>query len=127
MEEVLERIASLGWEGRDYFGVQMTLEESLTNAIRHGNLCDESKLVRAECKVGSNRFWLSVEDEGEGFQPDAVPDCRDDENLESFGGRGMLLIRSYMSEVRFNDRGNCITVETHRGFHPPDQDDSSDE
>lgn len=122
MDRVLEKMASLGWEGRDFFGVQMTLEETLTNAIRHGNLCDESKHVLVECKASEQEFWLSVEDQGEGFKPDAVPDCREEEHLEAFGGRGMLLIRSYMSEVSFNERGNRITVRTQRGYRPSSND-----
>ncbi len=118
LEEVLGRIEALGWEGRDHFGVQMTLEETLTNAIRHGNHCDESKRVRAACKVSGERFWMSVEDEGEGFRRDEVADCSAEENLEAFGGRGMALIDAYMEKVTFNERGNRITVETFRGFRP---------
>lgn len=123
LEEVLARIEALGWGGRDAFGVQMTLEETLTNAIRHGNHCDESKVVRAACKVSGDRFWLSVEDEGEGFCREDVADCTADENLGAFGGRGMALIDAYMEEVKFNDRGNRITVETHRGYRPPVEED----
>ena len=84
LEEVLARAEALGWGGRDSFGVQMTLEETLTNAIRHGNHSDESKVVRAACKVSADRFWLSVEDEGEGFCRDDVADCTADENLGAF-------------------------------------------
>lgn len=119
LEEVLEKLEGLGWDGRDHFGVQMTLEETLTNAIRHGNCEDESKLVRVACKVSGERFWLSVADEGEGFRRDEVADCTAEENLESFGGRGMALIDAYMEKVAFNEKGNRITVETFRGFRPP--------
>ena len=116
LEEVLAELTKLGWDGRDHFGVQMTLEETLTNSIRHGNGCDPSKLVTAECKISKDRFWLSVEDEGEGYKPADVPDCTADENLEAHGGRGMLLINCYMAEVSFNEKGNRTTVATHRGF-----------
>lgn len=116
LEDVLAAASRLGWEGRDYFGVQMTLEETLTNAIRHGNCCDPDKRVRAKCKLSPDRFWLSVEDEGKGFVPEEVADCTAEENLECFGGRGMMLINAYMAEVGFNERGNRITVATHRGF-----------
>ncbi|TWT90693.1 anti-sigma F factor [Pseudobythopirellula maris] len=119
LEEVLRRIADLGWEGRDYFGVQMTLEESLTNAIRHGNEADPSKTVRVSCKASPERFWLRVEDEGEGFNEEDVPDCREESRLERLGGRGMLLIHAYMEEVHLNDCGNVITVQTHRGYEGP--------
>lgn len=123
LEEVLATAESLGWEGRDYFGLQMTLEETLTNAIRHGNHCNVSKRVRAACKVSGERFWLRVEDEGHGFKRDEVADCTADENLGAFGGRGMALIDAYMAEVQFNERGNQITVGTHRGYRPPPTDE----
>lgn len=125
LDRVLAALADLGWDGRDYFGVQMTLEETLSNAIRHGNGCDASKLVHAECKATADRFWLSVEDQGDGYRLDEVPDCTDDENLERFGGRGMALIHSYMEEVGFNDRGNRITVATRRGYRPPDDEQAA--
>lgn len=111
MEEVLEQLKQLGWEGRDYFGVQMALEESLANAIKHGNCLDESKHVQVACKVSDRRFWLQVEDEGNGFCPDEVADCTSEEGLEATGGRGMMLIEAYMNEVKHNQRGNQITME----------------
>lgn len=118
LEDVLGRLAELGWEGRDLFGVQMTLEETLTNAIRHGNCSDPDKIVKANCKLSDQEFWLSVEDEGKGYDPACVKDCTADENLEALGGRGMLLIHSYMREVDLNEQGNQIIVSTHRGYRP---------
>ncbi|TWT48458.1 ATP-binding protein [Botrimarina hoheduenensis] len=123
LNEVLAHLAQLGWDGRDYFGVQMTLEETLTNAIRHGNGSDPEKKVQVLCRVSAERFWMSVEDEGHGFIPTEVADCTADENLEALGGRGMLLIRAYMEEVSFNERGNRITVATQRGYRPPPTED----
>lgn len=123
LEEILSELEKRGWEGRDHFGVQMTLEETFTNAIRHGNGCDQDKRVRVECRLSGERFWMSVEDEGDGFKLDHVADCTADENLEALGGRGMLLIQAYMESVSFNERGNQITVATHRGFRPPQSDD----
>ena len=111
MEEILQQLSGLGWEGRDYFGVQMALEESLSNAIRHGNKLDEAKVVQVECRVHADRFWICVEDEGEGFKPAEVADCTSEEGLEALGGRGMMLIEAYMTSVEHNGRGNCITME----------------
>jgi len=111
MEEILEQLSGLGWEGRDYFGVQMALEESLSNAIRHGNGLDESKTVEVVCKLDADRFWICVEDQGQGFQPDRVADCTTEEGLAATGGRGMMLIDAYMTKVEHNDRGNRITME----------------
>ncbi len=114
MQEILDELQALGWEGRDFFGVEMALEESLSNAIRHGNCMDESKSVLVECKVSPDRFWLRVTDQGTGFKPQSVPDCTADENLDCPGGRGLALIKAYMTRVEYNNCGNCVTMEKTR-------------
>lgn len=115
MEQVLNQLTKLGWSDRELFGIQMALEESLTNAIRHGNKLDESKHVKLECKLSPERFWLCVEDEGPGFIPANVPDCTHQQNLEAHGGRGLMLIRAYMTTVEYNECGNRVTMEKIRG------------
>jgi serine/threonine-protein kinase RsbW len=115
MREILAELRRLGWSDRELFGIEMALEESLTNAIRHGNQFDESKEVQVCCKFNAGHFWLKVEDEGPGFVPDEVPDCTDDDNLEECGGRGLMLIRAYMTRVEYCGRGNCVVMEKIRG------------
>jgi len=122
MEEIVRKLEGLGWAGRDLFGVRLALEESLSNAIRHGNRLDDSKQVFVQCKLSPDRFWLSVRDEGAGFRPKDVPDCTNDANLECCGGRGLALIMAYMTRVEYNERGNCVTMEKIRsadGAAPP--------
>src|SRR3954451_5293463 len=101
LEEILAQLEKLGWprDSRDYFGVQIALEESMTNAIRHGNRCDESKRVVVECKASPQRFWWQVTAEDRAFKRHSVPDCTADENLNCPGGRGLALMRAYMSSV----------------------------
>jgi serine/threonine-protein kinase RsbW len=125
MREILDQLAQLGWEGRELFGVEMALEESMTNAIRHGNKFDESKSVDVEAKVSAERFWIRVRDEGTGFCPNSVPDCTAEENLDCQGGRGVALIRAFMTRVEYNDRGNCVTMEKTRTSATPDNGDST--
>jgi serine/threonine-protein kinase RsbW len=116
IEEILCELERLGWpkDGRDYFGVLIALEESLSNAIRHGNKYDVSKQVLVECKASPEHFWLRVTDEGNGFEPLQVPDCTADENLECPGGRGLALMKAYMTRVEYSPRGNCVTMEKTR-------------
>jgi len=114
LREILSELEKLGWNGRDHFGIELSLEESLSNAIRHGNKYDESKVVLVECKASAEQFWLRITDEGNGFQPQKVPDCTADENLECPGGRGLALMSAYMTSVEYNDRGNCVTMEKTR-------------
>jgi serine/threonine-protein kinase RsbW len=111
IQQVLEELAELGWQRHDLFGVQMALEETISNGIRHGNKEDPDKQVHVQCHLGPHRFWAQIRDEGEGFLPGAVPDCRCAENLEAPGGRGLALICGFMTKVSYNECGNCITLE----------------
>jgi len=115
LREVLDQLTQLGWGRHDLFGVELVLEESLSNAIRHGNRFDEAKQVFVTCKASPERFWLKVRDEGAGFQPTKVPDCTADENLQCPGGRGLALIKAYMTHVEYNACGNSVTMEKVRG------------
>jgi serine/threonine-protein kinase RsbW len=124
MQQILEQLSQNGWAGRDLFAVEMALEESLTNAIRHGNRFDESKKVQVECKLSPERFWLRVHDEGPGFSPNKVPDCTAEENLDCPGGRGLALMKAYMTRVEHNECGNCVTMEKSRMTSAADGDSS---
>ncbi len=111
VQGILERLQQLGWEDKVLFGVHMALEESISNAIRHGNKEDSQKKVHIECEVCSTRFWAKICDEGEGYKPEEVPDCRSPENLEVPGGRGLTLIRAYMTSVEHSECGCCLIME----------------
>jgi serine/threonine-protein kinase RsbW len=111
IQGILDELTALGWKQSDLFGVHMALEESISNAVRHGNKHDPTKLVKVECRLGADHFWASVCDEGPGFSPSDVPDCCSPECLELPGGRGLALMNAYMTRVQYNDRGNCVTLE----------------
>lgn len=111
---IVENMQRIGWSEQDIFGVHMALEEAIINAIKHGNKRDPEKKVRVEVNSTIEYFFLRVTDEGQGFDPDAVPDCTADENLELGSGRGLLLMRHYMDEVNFNSRGNELEIRKRR-------------
>jgi serine/threonine-protein kinase RsbW len=94
----------------DIFSIKLALEEALINAIKHGNQMDRSKCVRVSYRVLPDRFEVHVTDEGTGFDPADVPDPTAVENLERPCGRGLMLMRHYMSEVAFSGRGNCVVM-----------------
>ena len=84
------------------------------NAIKHGNGLDASKEVHVLSELTERRFWIQISDEGPGFNPEDVPDPTLDENLELPSGRGLMLMRTFMAKVEFNERGNKVTMEKHR-------------
>ncbi len=48
---------------------------------------------------------------GKRFNPDDVPDCTADENLEVPSGRGVMLIKNFMNNVKYNECGNGLIME----------------
>lgn len=111
VQQILDEMKQLGWGDRVLFGVRMALEETISNAVRHGNKEDPNKQVHVECRLTPDRFWAKISDEGEGYEPESVPDCRCDENLELPGGRGLTLIRAYMTSVVHSECGRCVEIE----------------
>jgi len=113
-EQIVQLLAELQYSTRDQFGVRLALEEALVNAIKHGNGMDPAKSVRIDCELTPDCVRIEIEDEGPGFQLEDVPDPTADENLERPCGRGILLMRAYMTSVTYNDRGNRVTMIMNR-------------
>ena len=97
-----------GYDKDVIFALRLSLEEALSNAIRHGNRGEKFKKVLIRYLVESDRVEIYVRDEGAGFNPSAVPDPTLTENLENPTGRGIMLMRAYMSRVEYNEIGNEV-------------------
>ena len=111
IDQILAAMTARGWNDRDVFAVNMALEESFTNAIEHGNHCHSEKKFHVACRVSSDLVFISVADEGKGFQRELVPNPLEETNLDSPSGRGVLLINGFMTRVWYNDAGNEIFME----------------
>ena len=83
--------------------VSVAVRESVINAIKHGNREDRSKHVTVEFRLTPgpkpDEFTVQVFDEGEGFDPDAVANPLDPENVLKSSGRGIFFMRSFMDDV----------------------------
>ena len=90
--------------------ILMTLDEAMTNAHKHGNKADPKKKIFVRTKIGRDRMEMSIRDEGEGFDPDRLIDPLSEEGIERNCGRGVFLIKSYMDEVSYNDKGDELTI-----------------
>jgi len=95
---------------QEIFSVRLALEEALVNAIKHGNQMDRGKSVHISYRFLPDRFEIRITDEGTGFDPSDVPDPTAVENLERPCGRGLMLMRHYMTDVAYNERGNSVTM-----------------
>jgi serine/threonine-protein kinase RsbW len=108
--EIAKQLKAKRFNQHDIFGVRLALEEALVNAIKHGNRLDRRKKVRIHYHIRHGRFDIDIADEGPGFNPKHVADPLAPENIELPGGRGLLLMRHYMTEVEFHPPGNRVTM-----------------
>ena len=112
--ELLEEVARCGYSETCLFAIKLAVEEAVNNAIKHGNKLDPRKTVSLTYDVSPERTVIVVTDEGEGFDPRCLADPTADENLEKPTGRGVMLMRAYMDEVSFNDKGNQVRMTKRR-------------
>ena len=110
VQEAIETVVKAAFAEHEAFAVKMAVEEALVNAIKHGNQMDPDKTVRVRYALGPERFDVRITDEGPGFDPTDVPDPTLPENIERFCGRGLLLIRNFMSAVEYQGKGNVVVM-----------------
>ncbi len=123
------------WSDRDRLQIGMAIDEALVNAMHHGNLevksdlrdVDETKYydqinsrrtqkpycdrrVSVQAEFSEQHVCIQISDEGPGFDPNSIEDPTTDANVQRIGGRGLFLIRAFMSQVVHNASGNQITM-----------------
>jgi serine/threonine-protein kinase RsbW len=110
--EELEAVQKLIAEATTAFGLsddmaywmELTISESVINAIRHGNRCDPEKETHVRISFDGESVEVVVEDQGEGFNFEDLADPTQAENLLKPCGRGILIIRSFMDEVKLSHK-----------------------
>jgi len=115
VDQVRERlIAALhrhGYSKAATFAVRLAFEEAVSNAFRHGHRdLDDDEPIDVAFEVDNAKVRISIEDRGPGFDPSSVPDPTDTANLDKPFGRGLMLMRAYMTEVSHNARGNRVEM-----------------
>ena len=110
IQELSEKIGLMaGFDDDARYWIGLSIRESVTNAIQHGNKLDETKKVGIRFESLPGRFVIYVQDEGEGFDESDIPDALDPENLLKPSGRGIFYVRSFMDEVCYKilPEGGC--------------------
>lgn len=108
--QLLAQLGETGWPARDVYGIHLSLEEAFVNAIRHGNKSDPEKFVDLRFYLADDHLRIEIQDEGAGFNPETLPDPTSDEFLDRPNGRGVLLIRTFMTKVDYLGRGNHVVM-----------------
>ncbi len=106
----IEKEVSLN-EG-DLFALKISLEESLINAVKHGNHLNKDKKVKVSGRFIKQEEVLEVEveDQGRGYSADKLPDPVSAQNLYKLSGRGVYIIKRFMDKVEFLSGGRKIRM-----------------
>jgi len=70
--------------------------------------------VSVVCRLAEDLLHIEISDEGTGFDPERLPDPTDPDRVEALGGRGVMLMKTYMSRVEFRDGGSRVVMEKRR-------------
>ncbi|HUA21425.1 MAG TPA: ATP-binding protein [Bryobacteraceae bacterium] len=97
---VLTAAQEIGFGEDDLHQLGMAVRESMVNAVVHGNRYNARKKVRVSVTKDTDRLTIVIADEGDGFDPDAIPDPLAEENILRQSGRGLLLIRAFVDEFQ---------------------------
>jgi len=114
LDEILHQLRTHAWSQADIFAIHLSMEEAIVNAIKHGNQCDRHKKVSLFCQLDNDHIHIEVSDQGRGFDPDKLPNPTEDEHLLKPNGRGVFLMREFMSHLEFLDRGRRLIMEKRR-------------
>ena len=92
------------------YKIVLLVSEAVTNAIEHGNEMDASKKVFVDIEIGKKQVQITVEDEGKGFQREAVQDPTDEANILMDGGRGIFFIEELADKVLYELNGRRVNI-----------------
>jgi serine/threonine-protein kinase RsbW len=104
--------AKAGFPEDELGNISLAAREAAVNAVMHGNRQDPAKKLDLSLEITDNALTIRVADQGEGFDPDSLPDPLAPENILSSSGRGIFLIRTFMDELKFRrlDSGTELTL-----------------
>lgn len=110
VEEMQIAVEAAGYPEASRFAVRLALEEAVANAFKHGHRDLPEAHVEITWRIGPERISMTVRDQGPGFEPSEVPDPTTPETLELPTGRGLMLMKAYMTSVEYNRHGNLVTL-----------------
>ena len=110
LDYLMKRVEKVGVINPESSNLFIALDEAFVNAVKHGNKYDANKIVKISAEVSVKEARFTIEDQGDGFDVNSIPDPTNPENLFKASGRGVLFIHNIMDEVTYNERGNRLTM-----------------
>lgn len=111
VEKLVDEVCNAYGINEDFYGnILIAVTEAVNNAIQHGNKLDDQKSVSVSVSAEKDDVSFKVMDQGEGFDPDSLPDPTDPENIEKPNGRGIFLMKNLADEVNFFEDGRQVEL-----------------
>jgi len=111
IDGIVEQATEAGFNTSSTYAIRLALVEGITNAFEHGHeSVKDDPPIHIEYRITPEVVEVAIEDQGPGFQPNKLPDPTLEENLSNPRGRGVMLMRAYMSEVVYNKTGNRVKL-----------------
>lgn len=107
---IMDGLAANHYPEASRFAIRLALEEAVVNAFKHGSKGIDKPRVEFAYHIDGHEVFMRVKDPGPGFKPECLPDPTAPENLERPGGRGVMLMRAFMSRVEYVGCGNEIIM-----------------
>jgi serine/threonine-protein kinase RsbW len=107
---IVDLLGERGVDRSYIFDIRLSLEETVLNAIDHGNNNDEKLSVTISFAVYDDKIEITVEDEGPGFDHSKLPDPTKSDNILRAHGRGVYLVHKLMDSVEYNKKGNKVKL-----------------
>ena len=111
VEKLIDDISAKHEFESDMYGkVLVAFVEAVNNSIVHGNKSNPEKIVKVNVRSVESKLFITVEDEGPGFNYDNIPDPTAPENIENINGRGVFLMNHLSDEVKFHKNGSKVEL-----------------
>lgn len=114
-----ETLSNLGLDEEQEQWLELAVREAVANAIIHGNGEDRDKRVTMTVRCDDDELVVEIGDEGEGFDPEKLPDPRQPENLLRPNGRGIFYMKKCMDSIDYDFRptGTVVTMRKQLSHH----------
>ncbi|MEZ4889450.1 MAG: ATP-binding protein [Crocinitomicaceae bacterium] len=110
VELMIDTVCSKMEVNESFGNILIAVTEAVNNAILHGNKSQSTKQVKLKSADNQDSFCFIIEDEGNGFDFNSLPDPTAPENIEKENGRGIFLMRNLSDEVEFENNGSRVTI-----------------
>lgn len=112
VEKLVDDVCEELHVGDDHYGnILIALTEAVNNAIHHGNKLDERKFTHISFEQEEDNLKFVIEDEGDGFDFNHLPDPTSPENIEKPNGRGIFLMKNLTDEINFENEGRKVELK----------------